>query len=71
MNNTCWYNNYTKYVKFKEKRIKTNLLDNSKPITISLPLDSINIKTQSQTFSSKFIHNIDAINVYLLVILII
>ena len=53
-------------IKFESIRTKSKLLPNSKPVTISLPTDKIDIVKTKRAIMPNFIDSLDTVNVHIL-----
>ena len=57
-------------LKMSTRKVKTNLLKSSKPITILIPTDTIDYSSIKTGLMPNFIHSLDASNIHMLIKLI-
>ena len=58
-------------LKMNQKKVRTNMLKSSKPITILVPTDSLDYSSIKTGLMPNFIHSLDASNIHMLINLII
>ena len=71
MNYSFWYESISEFFKNESKKVRTNMLKSSKPITILVPTDSLDYSSIKTGLMPNFIHSLDASNIHMLINLII